>query len=127
MDFINTKHKGDTAVTQGIACLTEIGYQVCVPIGDRQPYDLVVDGPSGLQKVQVKYAGMSARGRAVAQLRVVGGNKTFTTAKFYSKEDFDLLFVWTYNGNAYLFPWSELTVKNELAVDTIANSKYKIN
>jgi hypothetical protein len=120
---MNTKTKGDIAVAHAIACLTDLGYEILIPIGDKMPYDLVVDGLNGLQKVQVKYAGWNPEKKwACAHLETRGGNQSFSTTKKYADGDFDFLFVWTERGSAYFIPWSGLTSNTKLFLGE--NSKY---
>ncbi len=54
----HTKDKGDLAVAQVIADLIGHGIQVCLPISEHLPFDLVAVSPSfkELTRVQVKYA-----------------------------------------------------------------------
>ena len=60
--IVNSKQKGSIAVAQCIAKLYKLGYEVLLPIGDRNPYDLVFDDGKKLFKVQVKFAGMTSKG-----------------------------------------------------------------
>ena len=50
------KEKGDLAVAQAINYFMSNGYEVCLPIGDKRPYDLVVELEGVLYRVQIKYA-----------------------------------------------------------------------
>lgn len=125
--LMNTKVKGDIAVAHAIALYTELGYEVLLPLGDKQPYDLVIDTKESLQKVQVKYAGTSDSGKTVAWLRTVGGNQSFQTAKKYLDTDFDILFVWTACGKGYSIPWSALTNRVSVTLSGGKYEKYRIN
>lgn len=51
---MNTKQVGDTSESLVLAELTRRGYQVSVPFGDNDRYDLVVDDGDALYRVQVK-------------------------------------------------------------------------
>src|ERR1044071_8128779 len=51
-----TQRKGDLATAQAITTFTRLGYDVSVPITESAAYDLVVDTPYGLKRVQVKYS-----------------------------------------------------------------------
>lgn len=85
------------------------GYEVCLPIGDKKPYDLVVEYEGTLSRVQVKYAGYYAGvGKYKATLRTMGGNQSYHTAKKYEREDFDLLFIFTGSGRKFVIPWKNL-------------------
>lgn len=119
---MNTKTKGDIAVAYAIAKLTELGYEVLLPIGDKKPYDMVVDDGTSLKKVQVKYAGTNEVGKTSAWLRTVGGNRSSgQTWKKYTDTDFELLFVWSDKGKCYLIPWSEVTSRCSV---TLSGGKY---
>jgi hypothetical protein len=79
------KHKGDLAVSSAIHYYMTHEYEVCLPIGDKSDYDLVVEKSGELYRVQVKYGGLypGKLGCRVA-LRVMGGNQSFHYAKKYS-------------------------------------------
>ena len=51
-----TKNKGDIGVAQIIADLMKNGIQVCLPISEHLPFDLIAISPDGhfLKRVQVK-------------------------------------------------------------------------
>lgn len=95
----------------------QLGYEVLLPIGDKQPYDLVVDKNGLLLKVQCKYTSHKEKsGNYSVSLRITGGNQSFNGAKKYQPGDFDLLFVYTQDGERYEFP-SELAVnRNSLTM-----------
>jgi len=54
----HTKDKGDLAVGKVIADLLAQGFQVCLPISEHLPFDLVAvsQSPMELRRVQVRYA-----------------------------------------------------------------------
>lgn len=104
---MNSKQKGDLAVAKAIAYYMESGNEVLLPIGDKRPYDLVIEIKNKLKKVQCKYTSSKTRhGRYQAPLRVMGGNQSFYKAKSYKKGDFDMLFVLTSDGDLYEIPSS---------------------
>ena len=123
---MNSKQKGDLAVAQCIAQLSLMGYEILLPLGDRKPYDLVVDQEGELKKVQVKYAGIGTLDQCRAQLRLVGGNKTRLKARYYQSGDFDLLFVYTERGEKYLIPWEDLRARNNIEIERPKYKKYLI-
>ena len=51
---MNTKQKGDIAVSRIISRLLELEYSVSIPFGDCQKYDLIFDDKGDLKRVQVK-------------------------------------------------------------------------
>ena len=103
---MNSKQKGDICLSQAIAYYVYTGCEVLLPLGDRRPYDLVIETPdSKLSKVQCKYTSSKNRyGRYIVDLRVTGGNQSFTTSKFYENGDFDILFVCTDKMCLYSIP-----------------------
>lgn len=121
---MNTKELGDHAVGQAISYFMNNGYEVCLPIGDKRDFDLVVEKEGLLKKVQVKYAGLYAtKGVCKVGLRITGGNQSFTYSKKYKKDAFDLLFIYTAKGEKYLLPWKDITFRNELSIES---KKYRI-
>jgi hypothetical protein len=103
---MNSKEKGDVVVGKAIGYFMGKNIQVCLPIGDKRPYDLVIEDENHqLKKVQCKFAGAkSPCGIYVASLRVCGGNQSYHTAKHYQKGDFDWLFTMTAEGTCYMIP-----------------------
>ena len=121
---MNSKQKGSIAVTQCISKLYQLGYEVLLPVGDRNHYDLVFDDGKKLYKVQVKFAGKRARGTYRAGLRITGGNQSYNYAKKYDDDAFDYLFVYSEEGKSYLINWSEIKIRNEI---TINDKKYHLS
>lgn len=123
---MNSKHKGSLAVAQCIAKLYQLGYEVLLPIGDRNSYDLAFDDGKKLYKVQVKFAGKRSRGTHRAGLRITGGNQSYNYAKKYKNDSFDYLFVYSEEGKSYLISWSEIPIRNEITIDDKKYVKYLI-
>ena len=123
---MNTKQKGDLAVAQCISQISLMGHEVLLPLGDRKPYDLVVDIRGQLNKVQVKYAGIGYKNKCVVQLRLIGGNKTRITTKKYKDGDFDLLFVYTERGDKYFIPWEKLDAWSSIEIESKKYQEYKV-
>ena len=124
---MNTKHKGDQAVGKAISHFLSSGYEVCLPIGDKRHYDLLVEKDGKVARVQVKYAGLypSKKGCRAA-LRITGGNQSFSYAKKYADDAFDVLFVYTAKGEQYAIPWSKVTPRNELSVENTKYATYRL-
>ena len=113
---MNSKAKGDIGVGQAICYYTINGVEVLLPIGDKKPYDLVIDRDEQLLKVQVKYTSCKNKtGNFRADLRITGGNQSFKTAKHYEDKDFDLCFVYTSEGDCYEIPF-EILFKNSVTL-----------
>lgn len=126
MLFKNSKHKGSWVVSQCIAKLYSLGYEVSLPIGDRMPYDLIFDDGERLYKVQAKYSSFSTRGKYVVALRITGGNQSYNYAKKYGDNDFDFLYTCTEDGKHYLMKWSEINCRNEISLNDPKYQKYLI-
>jgi len=113
---MKSKQKGDIALAKAIAHYIEAGYEVLLPVGDRRPYDLVIEDDDGnLKKVQCKYTSCKSRhGVFTVPLRVMGGNRSFHTAKAYDKKDFDILFAYTAEGSMYAIPFADVKATTSL-------------
>jgi hypothetical protein len=115
---MNNKEKGAIAESQAIAYFVKNGYEVCIPIGDRRPYDLVIEKEGKLSKVQVKYAGLYKGGKHHVALRTMGGNQSYQSIKKYTNSDFDLLFIYCQNDKKLLVNWSKITNTNSIVVES---------
>ena len=121
------KEKGDLAVAHAIYYFQTNGYEVSLPIGDKRPYDLVVEKNGLLEKVQVKYGGRYGNnGKCCVALRTMGGNRSYYTAKRYKKEDFDLLFAYTANGREYLVPWNCIANFSQIVIEASIYDRYRV-
>ncbi len=121
------KEKGDLAVAQAISYFMMNGYEICLPIGDKRPYDIVVEIDGVLSRVQIKYAGWySGDKKYKAALRTMGGNQSYYTAKKYSEHDFDLLFVYVENGRKFVIPWANLSNRNSVSIETSKYAQYEV-
>lgn len=95
---------GDTGMGQAIAYFTSIKETVCIPLTDSQKYDLIVDGKSGVRRVQVKTVSYKNKyNRYEVALKVLTKRHP-NTFRYRSKNDYDILFVFTSNGDRYLIP-----------------------
>ncbi len=124
-----TKEKGDIAVANAIHYFTMQGYEVCIPIGDKRNYDLVVEKDYKLQSVQVKYAGIypSKQLQCHVGLRITGGNQKILTAKKYKDDAFDLLFVYTGRDESYLLPWEDVKARNDIWIEHPKYQRYNVS
>lgn len=123
-----TKEKGDIALGNAIQYYLEYGYEVCLPIGDKRKYDLLIEKDSIISRVQVKYGGLypGKLGCRVA-LRVMGGNQSFHYAQKYADDAFDTLFVYTAKGQRYSIPWKEVKARSEISIETAKYQVYLLN
>ncbi|MFZ2126444.1 MAG: group I intron-associated PD-(D/E)XK endonuclease [Candidatus Microsaccharimonas sp.] len=121
------KEKGDLAVAHAISYFITNGYEVCLPIGDKRKYDLIAEIDNCLFRVQVKYAGYyKGTNKHMAALRTMGGNQSYYTAKKYSVDAFDLLYVFVADGKQFLFPWKEIENRNSISVEASKFMKYEV-
>lgn len=121
------KEKGDLAVAHAISYFMTNGYEVCLPIGDKRPYDLVAELDGYLYRVQIKYAGFyRGDNKYKAALRTMGGNQSYYNSKKYLDTDFDMLFVYVENGRKFLIPWKELRIRNSLAIEASKYARYEV-
>lgn len=124
---MNTKEKGDLAVGHAINYFMSSGYEVCLPIGDKKSWDIVIEKDGKLSTVQVKFAGKYKRNdKCRAGLRVTGGNQSYLTAKKYSDKEFDILFIYSEKGERFNIPWEDVSVRSELTVDDDKYQKFKV-
>ena len=107
---MNTKDKGTLGEALAIAHYVSLGYEVAIPLGDRRPYDLIVDTGRQLLKVQVKYTTTRE-----VDLRVSGGNKSRNTHVPYKDGDFDLLLVVS-GGTCYEYEAGDIVDRRSLKV-----------
>ncbi|OGK16023.1 hypothetical protein A2774_01650 [Candidatus Roizmanbacteria bacterium RIFCSPHIGHO2_01_FULL_39_12c] len=124
---MNTKELGDVAVAQAINYFVSQGYEVCLPIGDKRHYDIVIEKNGKLKKVQVKFAGLyKNKNQCKVGLRITGGNQSYSYAKKYSDNAFESLFVYTERGERYFLPWDKVDCRNELTIETDKYKKYRV-
>lgn len=112
----NPRKQGEIGLGAAISWFTANGYSVCIPLADNQPYDLIVDGRDGLQRVQVKTTThrQPGYGNFVVSLETAGGNRSRSTRKAFDKTLVELLFVLADDGSKWLFPTTVLTQKKTL-------------
>lgn len=92
-----TQRKGDIAVSQAIARFTKMGLDVALPITESASYDLIIDTPKGLKRIQVRYTGT----KEVDLRRIHSNSKGYVVKK--SKDNaYDWLYVLKNNGDEYL-------------------------
>lgn len=100
---LNPSQIGDITELKCQACLIENGWNVLVPIGNHQKYDLVIEKNGKFYKIQVKHAmPVEETGflvRTKYEIRENGRTKKIT----YSAEDVDY-FMTEFNNKFYMFP-----------------------
>lgn len=87
--------------------LVENGFNVLIPIGNHQKYDLVIEKNGKFTKIQVKHASLQDEGKSFLvktryDVRDTSKSQRVRHEK-YSLEDCDY-FMTTYNNEYYIFP-----------------------
>ena len=112
----NSQSQGNIGMGQAIAHYTSLGYTVCLPMNDCQEYDLVVEYPDGLKKVQVKTTRYKNRqGNYVVALRTMGGSHKANTYKLAS--NYDIL--WAINELGEIKVWDKAELGEKQSVSMI--------
>jgi hypothetical protein len=126
---VKPKEKGDLALGKAIAYFISTGYEVCLPIGDKRDYDLVIEKNGRLSRVQVKYGGLYRnKQKCTVALRVMGGNQSFFKAKKYKHDSFEHLFIYTAKGETYLLPWNKNVLgKSSISIEAPRYKLHRIN
>jgi hypothetical protein len=97
-----TQRKGDIATAQAVATFTRMGYDVSIPITESAKYDLIIDTPDGLKRVQVKYSSIRK-----VDLRNIHSNANGYVVKKCEPDAYDWLYIF-YAGETgfeeYLIP-----------------------
>jgi len=92
--------------------MTELGYDVLLPITESAEYDIVVDDGDGLHRVQCKYISGN-----IVDLRKIHSNSQGYVVKLYSSNAFDWLYVYSKESGEYLYKYfvgqKYLTMKSE--------------
>ena len=103
---MDTKLKGDIAEQAAIMKALEHGWAALKPLGDRLPYDLVLDIKGKLVKIQIKSAWLDKMwGNFVVDNRRTKTNRRRMLREPYKKSDFDFAAVYLDGINIfYVFP-----------------------
>jgi len=102
----NSQSQGNVGMGQAIAYYTQKGQTVSIPLNDCQEYDLVVEYPDGLKKVQVKTTKSKApSGKYIVGLRTMSGYKDKYS---YKVGKYDILFVVTEMGQIHEYTSKQL-------------------
>ena len=111
----NPREQGLIGLTDAIGWFGAHGYLVSVPLVDAQPYDLVVDDGSRLQRVQVQTTTYrTPYGVFAVLLETRGGNQSFSTWKPFDPSAAELFYVLTDDRSRYLIPTSEITSTRQI-------------
>ncbi len=103
----NPRLQGDIGMGAALGWFLSQGYRVALPLGESQPWDLIVEDHEGrVLRVQVKTTThRSPYGRYVVTLATRGGNQSWNrVARKFDANVVELLFVLTDDGDRYLIP-----------------------
>ena len=106
---MDTKNKGDIAEQSVVLASLKLGWGILKPVGDRLPYDLVLDVSGKLVKVQVKYAWLdkSSKNFLVYTVRTKTNRREMKKEK-YKEGDFDFALVYIHPLEIfYVLPFCE--------------------
>jgi len=99
---MDTKLKGDIAEQAVIMRTLEHGWAVLKPLGDRLPYDLVLDVRGKLVKIQIKSAWLDKKsGNFVVDNRRTKTNRRLMLREPYKKFDFDFAVIYLNGPNIF--------------------------
>ena len=111
----NPKHQGSIGEARAVYEYTKMGMVVSKPIMDCD-YDLLVDDGNTIKRVQVKTTTQKRNNHPICNLRVMGGNQSFTTTKNRSQNDWDILFVMSNDGSCWSIPSNEFRTETSLTL-----------
>jgi len=124
-----SKDQGNIGLAKAIYELQLLGYRVSVPITENQKYDLICDKDDKLNRVQIKttkHTSVNKSNCYKVNLRTLGGNQSYHTAKKRAVGDYELLYVLTDNNTSYLIPDDAFKNGNNLSLNK-EMEKYIIN
>jgi len=112
-----TQRKGDIAVSQAIAKFTKMGYDIALPLTESAAYDLIIDTPKGLKRMQVRYTSVKE-----VSLRRIHSNSKGYVIKKTKYNAYDWLYIFRSTGEEYLIKRC-LTNRNSIT----PTAKYRLN
>jgi hypothetical protein len=115
----NPREQGVIGVARAIAWFTGQGYEVWVPLGEPERYDLlIVDADDRIQRVEVKTTThRNERGDYVVQIKTCGGNQSWNgTVKKFDPTRVDFLFVLTDRWEEYVIPAASIRARTSLTL-----------
>jgi hypothetical protein len=112
-----SKDQGNIGLAKAIYELQVLGYRISIPFTENQNYDLIVDKDNTLYRVQIKTTKQTSKyGIFQVNLRTLGGNQSYHTAKKRKAGDYDLLYVLTDDNTSYLIPDEVIKAENALSL-----------
>lgn len=108
------KRKGLSTELQCQLFFTQLGYNVCIPLGEDCRYDMIVDFDGILCRIQVKTCHVNDNNTGIIfATRSTQSNSNENISKSYSKEEIDY-FATFYNNQCYLVRVEECSKQKTL-------------
>lgn len=116
---MNTNILGKTTELEVMLYMTQRGYSVSIPFGDKDRYDQIWDINGKLLRIQVKTCHLYSKGvgRAI-EFKTTGTSNGKTTS--YTKQDIDY-FATFWEGQVYLVPVEETSTRKILRFESGSN------
>lgn len=122
---MNSKQKGDITELEIILAFTKLGYNVLLPYGDRNRYDLVVDTGNKFIRIQCKTATKKDNGNYyIISCKSSHRKNGKCVSHPYFKNEIDY-FATTINKKQYLIPVEECNSSKILRISSPKNSQKK--
>ena len=120
--LMNTNVKGTLIETKFLSKITELGFSVSIPFGDKNRYDQIWDINGTLIKVQIK----SCRWKDERHIGIIFNCYSVCNGKkhFYTKNDIDY-FAISWNDKFYLIPVEECSSEKTLWFELSSKSNGK--
>ena len=99
------KQKGNIGEAKCLAKMVELGVPVCLPFGDNERYDMVIEHDGKLEKIQIKYSSQQESEGSI--LFKTASSTNNTTNKHLSSYENDIdafLFYNSINDEVYYMP-----------------------
>ena len=112
-----SKEQGSIGEARAIYEYTRLGYVVCKPFKDCD-YDLIIEKDGLMQRVQIKTTTQMPKEKYfVCNLRVLGGNQSYNTAKNRNPNSYEVLFVLAQNNDCWSIPTNTFNAVTALTLD----------
>jgi len=115
-----SKDQGNLGLAKAIYELQVLGYRTSIPLTENQKYDLICEKNGKLNRVQIKttkHISVNKNKCYRVNLRTLGGNQSYHTAKNRKVGDYELLYVLTDDNTSYLIPDDAFKNGNNLSLN----------
>ena len=122
-----SKQKGNIGEAKCLAKMVELGVPVCLPFGDNERYDMVIERNGKLEKIQIKYSSQKASDGSV--IFKTSSSTNHTTNKHYSTYENDIDAFLLYNGvtdDVYYLPISIVGSQKTITLRTAPSKNQQI-